>query len=118
MLDLKARCRAIILLCAVCVLPHFGASRTVVRADVGSEDTISTVDQSDTIKGLREENAKLKRALWDAKVENANLRTEIDVRKHREKRDRETNNRVLLVLTIVIALILLFRFTAPRLRDN
>ena len=118
MLDPKTLFRAIILLCAVCVPPHFGASRTVVRADVGSEGTISTVDQSGTIKGLREENAKLKRALWDAKVENANLRTEIDVRKHREKRDRETNNRVLLVLTIAIALILLFRFTAPRLRDN
>ena len=90
----------------------------VVSADVQSEGTIGTVYQSDTIKGLREENAKLKRALREAEVENADLRTEIDVREHREKRDRETNNRVLLVLTIAIALILLFRFTAPRLRDN
>ena len=118
MLAPKTLFRCIILQCAICVPPHFGASRTVVRADVGSEGTISTVHQSDTIKGLREENAKLKLALSEAEVENANLRTQIDVRKHREKRDRETNNRVLLVLTIAVALILLFRFTAPRLRDN
>lgn len=118
MLDLKALCRYIILLCAVCVLPDFGASRIYVRADVGSERTISGIDQSETIKQLRKENAKLKRALWDAEVENANLRTEINVHKHRKKVDRETNNRVFLVLTIATALILLIRFTAPRLRDN
>ena len=118
MLDPKAFCQYIILLCAVCVLRHFGASIMYVRADVGSEGTISGVDQSETIKQLREENAKLKRALWDAEVENANLRTEIDVHEHRKKVDRETNNRVLFVLTIAAAVILLIRFTAPRLRDN
>ena len=87
MLDLKALCQYIILLCAVCVLPHFGASIMYVRADVGSEGAISGVDQSETIKQLREENAKLKRALWDAEVENANLRTEINVHEHRKKVD-------------------------------
>ncbi len=118
MLDLKALCLPIILLCAVCALPHFGASRMYVRADVGSEGTIGDIDQSETIKQLREENAKLKRALWGAEVENANLRTEISVHENREKRDKETNNRILLVLTIAAAVILLIRFTAPRLRDN
>ncbi len=76
------------------------------------------VDQTETIKRLKEENAKLKLALSDAEVANANLLTEIDVFQHREKIDKETNNRVLLVLTIAAALILLIRFTAPRLRKN
>lgn len=101
----------------LCVTPfwRFKDGRKCRYAVRGRDERI---DQTETIKRLKEENAKLKRALSDAEVENANLRTEIDVRKHREKIDKETNNRVLLVLTIAAALILLIRFTAPRLRKN
>ena len=118
MLDPKTLLRCIIFLCALCVPPHSGASKTVARADLQSESAMSGIDQTETIKRLKEENAKLKRALSDAEVENANLRTEIDVFQHREKIDKETNNKVLLVLTIAAAIILLIRFTAPRLRKN
>lgn len=118
MLDPKALLRCIILLCALCVLPHSGASKTAASADLQPESATTGIDQTETIKRLKEENAKLTRALSDAEIENANLRTEIDVLQHREKIDKETNNRVLLVLTIAAAIILLIRFAAPRLRRN
>ena len=118
MLDPKTLLRCIILLCALCVPPHSGASKTVVSADMQTESGSTGVDQTETIKRLKEENAKLKFALSDAEVENANLRDAIKVHENRDKRDRESSRKVLLVLTIAAAIILLIRFTAPRLRRN
>ena len=85
MLDPKTLCRSLLLLCALSVSPHLCPSTILASTDVQSEGAMTGIDQTDTIKRLNEENAKLKLALSDAKVENANLRTEIDVLQHREK---------------------------------
>ena len=71
-------------------------------------------NRGNTMEQLVKENAKLKRVLREAEVKIANLRTEISVYEHREKKDRETGNRVLLALAIIVGIGLLIRFTRPR----